>query len=543
MRQRTGRSIGNQVSLFPFLAVLVCTMGALLVLLVVMAQQAKLQAASVEAPKAIPAPMPALPTTSVTAEDLAKADQQIRQRMQQVVAALAKAKDNLSQRNLELAHLEGDMRRWQDRLAELRREYARLKDVGQSTDEQQRKMREELARLKEDISLAAQLLVDEQKRLVNRPKSYALVPYDGASGTYRRPLYIECTEDKVTLQPLGIELTESDFDGPLGPGNPLAAALRAMRQHLTKNSPNAGQQQAEPYPLIVVRPDGITEYYTARKAIKSWGAGFGYEFIEQDRNLDWGQPDPEMAKAVQAAIAQARVQQRVLMRAAPKRYRNNPFSAAGVGRGGSVGDRVGDGPSGGGGSSRHGDPGSGGPLASGSGSGAARGSGGEDDPSGGRYDPKQGLGNDQQGSARADQTRPGAQGGTPGGVAGGSAIEGGTVRSVASKRGRNWALPQRRRGAIGYSRPISMRLEADRIVFPNREGADRVIPLGPRTKDSIDKVVAVVWKQMESWGSAGNGAYWKPVLKCEVAPDAKSRYAALNILLLDSGIDIGIGGR
>ena len=99
-------------------------------------------------------------------------------------------------------------------------------------------------------------------------------------------------------------------------------------------------------------------------------------------------------------------------------------------------------------------------------------------------------------------------------------------------------MPQKRRGAIAYSRPISLRLEADRIVFPNHQGQGREIPLGPRTKDSIEKVVAVVWKQMEAWGSAGNGAYWKPVLKCEVAPDARSRFRALKILLLDSGIDV-----
>ena len=44
MRRRRSSS-GDEVTLFPFLAVLICTMGSLIVLLVVMVQQAKATAA------------------------------------------------------------------------------------------------------------------------------------------------------------------------------------------------------------------------------------------------------------------------------------------------------------------------------------------------------------------------------------------------------------------------------------------------------------------------------------------------------------------
>ncbi|MCG8584460.1 MAG: hypothetical protein MI757_07095 [Pirellulales bacterium] len=534
MTRRVIRANANQVSLFPFLAVLVCTMGALLVLLVVMAHQARLRAATVPSPEN-PPPAPA-PASNVSADELAKAEEEINRRLLRIQELLKKTKEGLNQQNLELAHLEEDMRRWQNRLAELRREYERLKDVGTSTDEQQQIMRDELARLKEDISLSAQLLADEQKRLMSKPKSFSLIPYDGARGTYRRPLYVECSKGKVTLQPLGIELRDSDFPREAGPENPLASALRAMRQYLAKQSPQTVGQEHEPYPLLVVRPDGVNEYYASRSAIKSWGPDFGYEFVEQERELDWGQPDPKMAQVVQAAIDQARVQQRALMRAAPRRYRDQRLRGTGTGSGG--GDRFGSGPSGGGGNFGRGSSGSGGPLASGDGSGAARGDGSR--TSAGRYDPSRGQGNAQVGSARPGEVKPGAQGGLEGGTAGGDANEGGTLHSIAASRGRNWALPQKRRGSIAYSRPISLEVRADRLVFPNYQGEGREITLGPRTKDSIDQVVAVVWKQMESWGSAGNGAYWKPVLKCDVAADARSRYRALTILLMESGVDITI---
>ena len=51
MRSRKNRSTEASVTLFPFLAVLICTMGALIVLLVVVVQQARSQAESIAADK------------------------------------------------------------------------------------------------------------------------------------------------------------------------------------------------------------------------------------------------------------------------------------------------------------------------------------------------------------------------------------------------------------------------------------------------------------------------------------------------------------
>ena len=56
--------------------------------------------------------------------------------------------------------------------------------------------------------------------------------YEGPNQTRRRPIYLECRDDAVMLQPEGIALSESDFEGPMGPGNPLATALRAAREYM-----------------------------------------------------------------------------------------------------------------------------------------------------------------------------------------------------------------------------------------------------------------------------------------------------------------------
>ena len=56
MRRRSTRKQETRVALFPFLAVLVCTMGALIVLLVLVVQQARVQAVEVVSPASVEDP-------------------------------------------------------------------------------------------------------------------------------------------------------------------------------------------------------------------------------------------------------------------------------------------------------------------------------------------------------------------------------------------------------------------------------------------------------------------------------------------------------
>ena len=150
--------------------------------------------------------------------------------------------------------------------------------------------------------------LDETKRQVSeRSRSFAIIPYFGPNQTRRRPIYIECRADKVILQPEGIELKPSDFEGPPGPGNPLAAALRAAREHISQVDRMHVEKAGEPYPLLLVRPDGILAYYIARNAMSSWGAEFGYEFIGDDWKLAFPAVDPQLAEVEQQAVGEARV--------------------------------------------------------------------------------------------------------------------------------------------------------------------------------------------------------------------------------------------
>ena len=181
----------------------------------------------------------------------------------------------------------------------------------------------ELQQLRAQIGAAQQQLGEARKAAAGRNRSYAVVPYEGPNQTRRRPIYLECRADAVVLQPEGIDLTEADFEGPLGPGNPLAAALRAAREYLLAQR-DFDPQAGEPYPMLLVRPEGIAAYYAARAAMKSWGCDFGYELVGDDWKLAYPPPDPRLAEVVRQAIASARVTQARLIAAAPRQYATRP---------------------------------------------------------------------------------------------------------------------------------------------------------------------------------------------------------------------------
>jgi hypothetical protein len=54
----------------------------------------------------------------------------------------------------------------------------------------------------------------------------------------------------------------------------------------------------------------------------------------------------------------------------------------------------------------------------------------------------------------------------------------------------------------------------------------------------MDELVSSVWEHMRSWGTAGRRLYWRPLLSMQVQPGGAARYAEIEALLADSGIDV-----
>lgn len=308
------------VQLFPFVAVLLCTMGSLMVLLVVIARSARVHA--IEAATAARAAAAAKTGVSPAEELAAKKElERIADFRSELDAIHKQAADKLRQDQLRLSHLEDHMQRLRDQLASLQQAAAELNSLeGEHYDDRQQAERE-IERLQQLIAESRKTIDELRAKMKQRAKSYAIVPYQGRQGTSRRPIYIECRENEVILQPEGVKLSVDDFRPPIGPGNPLVAALRAAREYVCRNESQATSgKQAEPYPLIIVRPEGIHLYYAVREAIQSWDSEFGYELVEEDWELKYGPPNPQLASLEYQAAALARNRLQALAAAAPRAY-------------------------------------------------------------------------------------------------------------------------------------------------------------------------------------------------------------------------------
>jgi hypothetical protein len=326
MTSRTPSDKSDTVGLFPFLAVLLCTMGALLVLLVVLAHKARQHAlATVQPSPAVQSEVVCQPSEQQdrSAQNAARLAQRLAtlHRQQHGLAELGQqVESQLEDEQLRLSHLEEHTRRLEHELAALHLTAKQLEATeGQRVIDQQQAERKliSLTKLVEQTSQELEQIRDQATEKL----SYAIVPYTGPNGTVRRPLYIECCKEGVIIQPEGIRLQAKDFIAPFDAGNPLAKAMRAARDHLNARAQKGGAPQApDPYPLMIVRPDGIHQYAAARKAIESWDSAFGYELINDDWNLEYPDPDPELAQVMYHAVLQGRERLAMLIQSAPRRY-------------------------------------------------------------------------------------------------------------------------------------------------------------------------------------------------------------------------------
>jgi hypothetical protein len=285
MKRPRANSIGS-IALFPFLAVLLCTMGGLIVLLVVLARQARLEASG---------------SALQARQQTLQLDDQ-RRRLAEQIAAIESALYETAESVESLqAHLDQQQRQLQDVWAQHAAAQAELRRLpGSMPSAEATRLRQELDWYGRSLHELEEKLQRARRNAREQQESYAIVPYVGPNGTNRRPIYIECRADKVVLLPEGVELTDRDFIYP-GPQCPLIAALRATAAY----RPAAGE--AAPYPLLLVRPDGIEAYYAALEAISTTGWSYGYEFIDGDWKLALPAPDPKLAQAQARAIDNARL--------------------------------------------------------------------------------------------------------------------------------------------------------------------------------------------------------------------------------------------
>ncbi len=327
------RAASAGVQLFSFLDAMICTMGALLVLLHAFARHGQIEADHKAEARA------------ESREDPQAERETLEWRTAQLKESRAKTEAQLADERLRLSHVEDHERRLRDKFQQLKIAAAELERLKAATAEQSQQDRAELAAAKARL-IDARLAVENTRRRGQEQASYSVVPYEGPNSTRRRPIYIECRANSIILQPEGIELAPEDFAGFLGPGNPLASALRGTREYYARQA-RGSKDAGEPYPLMLVRPEGIEAYYAARAALDSWGSEFGYELVGADWQLTFPEPDPQLAELTRQAVADARMRMRELAMTSPQLTRNRPRTTLHASQhGGFVADRASGGGSG-----------------------------------------------------------------------------------------------------------------------------------------------------------------------------------------------------
>ena len=315
MSRRRGLKGEIAFQLFSFLDVLLCTIGALIIILTIVIHRARAQASEEHARQATPSPE--------LLKQQAQALEDARWRQEQLEQNRARKQAELQNARLTLSHLEDHIRRLTAKGNELLDLLEQVKSGKQAKAEYLEGAKHELAKLRDELAKKQDELEKKKKNAATAEQWYALIPYDGPNGTRRMPIYIECVEEGVVIQPEGVLLTADDFRGDPSPGNPLDAALRTKREYIMKAT---GGKAAEPYPLLVVRPSGVLSYGAARAFMKFWDDEFGYELIAEDKKLDFGPRDPNLDLVMHREIAQARKRQAVLAMSMPRKYKSDEVS-------------------------------------------------------------------------------------------------------------------------------------------------------------------------------------------------------------------------
>jgi septal ring factor EnvC (AmiA/AmiB activator) len=213
------------VELFPFLAVLVCAMGALILVLMILTRQARTQHAREARAK-----------MAQHRVDLKNATQSVAGKVQQLKRSQQTAAAQLAESRLKLGHVEDHFHQLQEQLGGLQKAWKDLDDFGKHDAQKRDEQEAELDRLKAEIAKVEKEITNAGAAGPLRKRSFAIVPYEGPYGTHRRPIYVECCGDAIILQPEGIIMPEADFQEPLGPDNTLATALRAVREYWSRHN-------------------------------------------------------------------------------------------------------------------------------------------------------------------------------------------------------------------------------------------------------------------------------------------------------------------
>lgn len=360
---RLRSSSSRSVSLFPFLAVLVCAMGALILLLLVTTRRIRREKITRQRTPAArkvarhrpvparrkkpeePAVEPQLPPLLTRPNNAARTDRIL-------ADARRRIREERIRREKELTRLQTEYNRLQQRYRQAQRQLqddrAKLESLRRSVRlltaqkaEAEKKgaaMQIRIAQLQKQIAQRAGQLTQLRRAIAQREAErarassrFAIIPFDGYTGTTRRPIFIECTQKSIRFLPEGVTLTPDDLRGFSSARNPLLAGTRALVEYWSARH-QLNRREPKPYVLLLVRPGGAVAYYAARKMLHSLKQPIGYELIEENWKLALPKADPRAKAVCQLAVDRALAAPRDEFVAGRKQRYSPAGRGAGAGR-------------------------------------------------------------------------------------------------------------------------------------------------------------------------------------------------------------------
>ena len=300
-----------EVSTFPFLAVLLCAMGALILILMVFDRRAKLAANErnrLAAEAKLKERSEEINRLRATwkKEDLAAAEDEARAKGR--LDGLISQSKNLNLREEEIRkRLLQTQRKWEaldqwirdsksrvetkkDRKQVLVRHLDMETRESKAALEKLTEKERELAELNSRVVALKKLLADLKAGGVKPAESYSIVPYFGKRGESKKPIFVECTGGGVVFHP-GVVAFGPEEGGPIR--EEVFRRARLLHEEVTSN----GSIPPAPFLLLLIRPEGIESYWKLQKVLKSDKVDFGYELIDGDWKLDF----PDDARLVRGA--------------------------------------------------------------------------------------------------------------------------------------------------------------------------------------------------------------------------------------------------
>ncbi|HUP79016.1 MAG TPA: hypothetical protein VM260_10715 [Pirellula sp.] len=303
MSRNKRRGDNTAPALFPFLAVLLCTIGALVLILVLTVANSHASAKR-EAETAMTGVNETTELIEVVSAELEAQRQELKSRVER--------------RRRDLADIEDHITRLSKTLDQLVAKAGRIQSEASGTEADRTGKSVEVGELRKEIDQKKREIIEEIEKQKKRKPAFAVIPYVGANGTSRRPVYLECTKEGVVVQPEGLLISLNDLKPPFGPGNPLDAALRVLRLAYQQKDATFGIT-LPPYPLLIVRPDGIQTYAVAREAMSGWDDQFGYELVDKELELTFPQSPAGLKEQLVSTVEMAKRRQQALIASMPRR--------------------------------------------------------------------------------------------------------------------------------------------------------------------------------------------------------------------------------